>query len=53
MKKPSMGQSEAKHQSPGQLELVEPSLAVGSHDELLAKKGQYAQLFGIQAAAYR
>jgi ATP-binding cassette subfamily B protein len=26
---------------------------VGSHDELMAKGGQYAQLYGIQAAAYR
>jgi ATP-binding cassette subfamily B protein len=26
---------------------------VGTHDELVAKKGQYAQLYGIQAAAYR
>jgi ATP-binding cassette subfamily B protein len=26
---------------------------VGTHDELLAKGGQYAQLYGIQAAAYR
>ena len=26
---------------------------VGSHDALLAKGGQYAQLYGIQAAAYR
>jgi ATP-binding cassette subfamily B protein len=26
---------------------------VGSHDELVAKGGQYAELFGIQAAAYR
>jgi ATP-binding cassette subfamily B protein len=26
---------------------------VGSHDELLARKGQYAELYGIQAAAYR
>jgi ATP-binding cassette subfamily B protein len=26
---------------------------VGTHDELLARKGQYAQLYGIQAAAYR
>ena len=26
---------------------------VGSHDELLAKGGQYAELHGIQAAAYR
>ncbi len=26
---------------------------VGSHDELIARDGQYAQLYGIQAAAYR
>jgi ATP-binding cassette subfamily B protein len=26
---------------------------VGSHDELMAKQGQYAELYGIQAAAYR
>jgi ATP-binding cassette subfamily B protein len=26
---------------------------VGTHDELMAKKGQYSQLYGIQAAAYR
>jgi ATP-binding cassette, subfamily B, bacterial len=26
---------------------------VGSHNELLAKRGQYAELYGIQAAAYR
>jgi ATP-binding cassette subfamily B protein len=26
---------------------------VGTHDELIAKAGQYAQLYGIQAAAYR
>jgi ATP-binding cassette subfamily B protein len=26
---------------------------VGSHDELIAKGGTYAQLYGIQAAAYR
>lgn len=25
----------------------------GSHDELMAKRGQYAELYGIQAAAYR
>jgi ATP-binding cassette, subfamily B, bacterial len=26
---------------------------MGTHDELIAKKGQYAELYGIQAAAYR
>jgi len=26
---------------------------VGTHDELMAKHGQYAELYGIQAAAYR
>jgi ATP-binding cassette subfamily B protein len=26
---------------------------VGTHNELLAKHGQYAELYGIQAAAYR
>jgi ATP-binding cassette subfamily B protein len=26
---------------------------VGAHDELMAKGGQYAQLYAIQAAAYR
>jgi len=26
---------------------------IGSHDALMAKRGQYAQLYGIQAAAYR
>ena len=26
---------------------------VGAHDELMAKKGHYAELYGIQAAAYR
>jgi ATP-binding cassette subfamily B protein len=25
----------------------------GSHDELMARGGQYAELYGIQAAAYR
>jgi ATP-binding cassette subfamily B protein len=26
---------------------------MGTHEELMAKKGQYAELYGIQAAAYR
>jgi ATP-binding cassette subfamily B protein len=26
---------------------------VGSHEELIAKRGQYSELYGIQAAAYR
>jgi ATP-binding cassette subfamily B protein len=26
---------------------------VGTHDELMAKRGQYAELYGIQASAYR
>ncbi len=26
---------------------------VGTHDELMAKRGQYAELYGLQAAAYR
>jgi ATP-binding cassette subfamily B protein len=26
---------------------------VGSHDELMARNGQYASLFRIQASAYR
>ena len=25
----------------------------GTHDELMARGGQYAELYGIQAAAYR
>jgi ATP-binding cassette, subfamily B, bacterial len=25
----------------------------GTHEELMAKGGQYAELYGIQAAAYR
>jgi ATP-binding cassette subfamily B protein len=25
----------------------------GSHDALMAKRGQYAELYGLQAAAYR
>ncbi len=25
----------------------------GSHDELMARRGPYAELYGIQAAAYR
>jgi ATP-binding cassette subfamily B protein len=25
----------------------------GSHDDLVARGGQYAQLYGLQAAAYR
>jgi ABC-type multidrug transport system fused ATPase/permease subunit len=25
----------------------------GTHDELLAKRGTYAELFGLQAASYR
>jgi len=29
------------------------AVEVGSHEELLAKGGQYAELYGIQAAAYR
>ena len=28
-------------------------LEVGTHDELMAKSGQYSELYGIQAAAYR
>jgi ATP-binding cassette subfamily B protein len=28
-------------------------IEVGTHDELMSKGGQYAQLYGIQAAAYR
>jgi len=26
---------------------------VGPHDELLSRRGPYAELYGIQAAAYR
>jgi ATP-binding cassette subfamily B protein len=26
---------------------------VGSHEELIAKRGQYSELYSIQAAAYR
>jgi ATP-binding cassette subfamily B protein len=26
---------------------------VGTHDDLMAREGQYAELYGIQAAAYR
>ena len=26
---------------------------IGTHEELLARGGQYAELYGIQAAAYR
>ena len=26
---------------------------VGTHDELMARRGQYAELYEIQAAAYR
>ena len=26
---------------------------IGTHDELMARRGQYAELYGIQAAAYR
>jgi ATP-binding cassette subfamily B protein len=26
---------------------------VGSHDDLISRGGQYAELYGIQAAAYR
>ena len=28
-------------------------LEVGTHDELMAKAGQYSELYSIQAAAYR
>ena len=26
---------------------------VGSHEDLMSKRGQYAELYGIQAAGYR
>jgi ATP-binding cassette subfamily B protein len=26
---------------------------MGTHDQLMARRGQYADLYGIQAAAYR
>jgi ATP-binding cassette subfamily B protein len=26
---------------------------VGTHDQLMAKRGQYSELYSIQAAAYR
>jgi ATP-binding cassette subfamily B protein len=29
------------------------SLEIGSHEELLAMEGRYAELFGLQAAGYR
>jgi ATP-binding cassette, subfamily B, bacterial len=28
-------------------------IEAGAHDELMAKGGHYAELYGIQAAAYR
>jgi ATP-binding cassette, subfamily B, bacterial len=28
-------------------------IEVGTHDELLSRRGPYAELYGIQAAAYR
>ena len=28
-------------------------IELGTHDELMTKRGQYAELYGIQAAAYR
>ena len=40
---------ECPHADPTVVRLVE----VGTHDELMAKRGQYAELYGIQAAAYR
>jgi ABC-type multidrug transport system fused ATPase/permease subunit len=30
-----------------------PLVEIGTHDELMAKTGQYAQLYAIQAAAYQ